>query len=208
VSRHSPAPTPRFSPRHLLMNIYLETERLRLRQFTSADADLLIELDSDPEVMRYLTGGVPTSPARIRTAVLPGFLAWHARSPHYGFWVAEHSATGEFLGWFHLRPPQDPRADDDALLRGALEVGYRLLRRVWGRGYATEGTQALVDRAFREFQAPRVIAYTMAANGASRRVMQKAGLSLARVIPGNDSVPGAEFDEVIYALSREEWLRG
>lgn len=187
------------------MQLYLETDRLRLRQFTRDDADLLIELDSDPDVMRYLTGGIPTPAARIREVVLPDFLAWYARSPHYGYWAAEQRATDAFLGRFHLRPPLDPDAAADAWLCGALEVGYRLVRRAWGNGYATEGTRALVDRAFREYQAPRVVALTMAANGASRRVMEKSGLHWVSTIPAEQGVPDRAFDEVVYALSRDDW---
>jgi RimJ/RimL family protein N-acetyltransferase len=187
------------------MHVHLETPRLRLRRFTGGDAERLIELDSDPEVMRYLTGGVPTPPARIRDVVLPDFLAWYARSPDYGYWAAEHRVTGEFLGWFHLRPPRDPAAAEDPLLRDALELGYRLRRSAWNKGYATEGARALVNRAFRELDAPRVIAYTMAQNAASRRVLEKAGLRLARIGPGHPRRPGREYDEMLYVVSRDEW---
>src|SRR5437899_11798416 len=103
------------------MNVFLETERLVLREFTADDLDDLAELDSDPEVMRYLTGGTPTPRERIQSEILPAFLAYHARSRSSGFWAAIERSTGRFIGWFHLRPA--PGAPP-----GETELGYRLLR--------------------------------------------------------------------------------
>ena len=86
-----------------------ETARLRLRHFTERDLDCLVALDSDPEVMHFITGGVATSRAEIEQEVLPAFLGYHSRGSRYGFWVAEERITGSFLGWFHLQIPQRVR---------------------------------------------------------------------------------------------------
>ena len=61
------------------MDVFLETDRLVLRQFTAADLDNLVELDSDPDVMRYITGGRPTPREHVRDEVLPAFLAYYER---------------------------------------------------------------------------------------------------------------------------------
>lgn len=103
------------------MQIFLETERLILRRFTADDADLLVELDSDPEVLRYVTGGPPTPREEIEGDILPHFLRYYELGDRYGFWAAIEKATGEFLGWFHFRPL--PGADEDEP-----ELGYRLRR--------------------------------------------------------------------------------
>ena len=89
------------------MLTFLETERLLLRQFTRDDADLLVELDSDPRVMRYITGGIPTSRGEIEGDFLPAFLDYYQRFPGYGFWAALEKTTGEFLGLVPL--PAGPR---------------------------------------------------------------------------------------------------
>ena len=137
--------------------VYLETERLVLRRFTADDLDDLVALDGDPAVMRYITGGPPTPRDEMRDDYLPAWLAYYDRGDRYGFWAAIERETGAFLGWFHLRPlPEDP--DDEP------ELGYRLVRSAWGRGYATEGSRALVDKAFAELGARRVHASTMAVN--------------------------------------------
>ena len=182
------------------MDVFLETDRLVLRRFTGADLDLLVDLDGDPEVMRYITGGRPTSREELRDEVLPALLRYYQRSPGYGFWAAVEKATGQFLGWFHLRPPEGTSPDEP-------ELGYRLRRSAWGKGYATEGSRALIRVAFTELGARRVYAETMAVNLGSRRVMEKAGLRLVRTFhqPWPDRIEGDEHGDVEYALTRAEW---
>jgi RimJ/RimL family protein N-acetyltransferase len=182
------------------MAAYLETERLQLRRFTADDADLLVELDADPVVMRFITGGRPTPRAEIETEILPWWLGYYESAPGYGFWAAIEKASSAFIGWFHLRPADDERPDEP-------ELGYRLLASAWGKGYATEGSLALIERAFRELGAERVTAGTMAVNSASRRVMEKAGLRYVRTFHGEwpDKIDGDEHGDVEYALTRAEW---
>ena len=71
------------------MQIFLETGRLRLRQFTAADEDNLFELNSDPEVMRYINGGEPTPRAQIRDEILPFHARYYEKFPGFGTWAAE-----------------------------------------------------------------------------------------------------------------------
>ena len=85
------------------MHILLETGRLRLRRFVPADADLLVALDADPEVMRYITYGQPTPLATYVETYLPRWFAIYRAQPGLGYFAAERRDTGEFLGWFHLR---------------------------------------------------------------------------------------------------------
>jgi len=182
------------------MQVFLETDRLILRRFTADDADLLVELDADPEVMRYINGGEPTSRAEVVDEVLPAFLGYYKRYPGYGFWAAIEKSTGEFLGWFHFRPKEGGFADEP-------ELGYRLQRSAWGQGYATEGSRALIDKGFAEFGVQRVFAETMAVNTGSRRVMEKSGLRFVRTFHAQWPVriPGDEHGDVEYALDRDEW---
>lgn len=180
--------------------VFLETDRLLLRRFTPADVDLLVELDSDPEVMRYITGGRATSREEIESEVLPAFLAYYRRFAGFGFWAAIEKASGTFLGWFHFRPRDGHDPDE-------VELGYRLRRSAWGKGYATEASRALVEKGFAELGVRRVTAEAMAVNGASRRVMEKAGLRYVRTFhqPWPDRIEGDEQGDVEYALTREEW---
>ncbi|MGC5308597.1 GNAT family N-acetyltransferase [Micromonospora zamorensis] len=174
------------------------TERLRFRRLTMADVDALVDLDSDPEVMRFLSGGVATPLATIRDVQLPRLLAQYERHPGLGRWAALDQGTGDFLGWFAL----DPSADGTEA-----ELGYRLRRSTWGIGLATEGSRALVRYAFDAVGVRRVWAETMTVNDRSRRVMAKAGLRYLRTfhLQWDDPIPGTEHGEVEYELRAEEW---
>jgi RimJ/RimL family protein N-acetyltransferase len=89
--------------------IVLETERLRLRRFVPDDLERLVELDSDPAVMRYISYGIPTPRERYAQEILPRWFALYAETPMLGYWAAETRIDGEFVGWFHLRPDRiDP----------------------------------------------------------------------------------------------------
>jgi RimJ/RimL family protein N-acetyltransferase len=177
---------------------FLETERLILRRLVPADAELLFDLDSDPEVRRYVHAGAPDL-ERIRAEILPRMCADYGADR--GFWAAELKPEREFVGWFHLRP------EDGS---GDAEVGYRLRRAVWGRGLATEGVRALVDVALAEPATARVIAVTLVANGASRRVLEKVGFERAEEFvyeppPHAEAPPDEERRRAYrYVLTRSE----
>src|ERR1700689_1743727 len=184
------------------MQVFLETDRLVLRRFTLADVDNLVNLDADPDVMRFVTGGIPTSREEIEHEFLPAFLGYYERYEGFGFWAAIEKATGEFLGWFHFRP-------DENCAPGEVVLGYRLRKSAWGKGYATEGSRALIRKGFTEFGVQRVVAEAMAVNTASRRVMEKAGLTLVRTFrqPWPGPIEGREFGDVEYALDKADWQR-
>ena len=80
------------------VQIYLETERLILRRFIQADVGNLVDLDGDPEVLRYINGGFPTPRDMIEREILPRFLSFYDRYVGYGYWAAIEKASGQFLG--------------------------------------------------------------------------------------------------------------
>jgi RimJ/RimL family protein N-acetyltransferase len=182
------------------VRIILQTQRLTLRQLTEDDTDNLFVLNSDPEVMRYLTGGRPTPREVIRDEVIPFHCAVYERLDRLGTWAAESRTSGEFLGWFHFRPGADADVTN-------IDLGYRLRRSAWSRGYATEGSLALINMGFTDLGVVRVFGHTMAVNTRSRRVLEKCGLTLVRttLYDGPDVIEGAEQGEVEYALTRPEW---
>jgi RimJ/RimL family protein N-acetyltransferase len=183
------------------VGVYLKTARLILRQFTPKDVENLWELDSDPEVTRHLTGGQSTPYEVIRNEEIPYFLTFYREHCGLGWWAAELKETGEFIGWFHLKP--------DLLDSEALEIGYRLKRTAWSNGYATEVVTDLVRKAFEELGASRVTAYTRPENEASLRVMQKAGLRYARTFVSDSPGRWRHGRETVeYALSKREFEFG
>ena len=128
-------------------------------------------------------------------------MSYYERFAGYGFWAVEERSSNEFIGWFHLRPRPDSPVKDP-------ELGYRLRRSAWGKGYGTEGSRALVDSAFRDHGAPRVYAETMVVNAASQAVMRKAGLRHIRTFHQDwpESIPGDEHGDCEFAITRDEWL--
>lgn len=170
-----------------------------LRRLVPGDLDHFAALDADPEVMRYLTGGLPSTRDEVERYFV-GLLSDRGRAPGHGVFAAEDRADGAFLGWFALQsaPGSGPARP---------ELGYRMVRSAWGRGLATEGAIALVDLGFTRLGAERVHAETMAVNRASRRVMEKAGLRYVRTfhLVWDDPIPGTEHGEVEYAVTLSQW---
>nr|WP_310431365.1 GNAT family N-acetyltransferase [Streptomyces sp. 3330] len=184
------------------MDTYLETERLILRRFTPDDADLLIELDGDAAVMRYLTGGEPTAPEIVRERHLPNIIAGYERwRGDLGLFAAQEKDGGAFIGWFCLRPePQGPLDE--------VELGYRLRQAAWGKGYATEASRALLGKAFTALGVRVVWAETMTVNRASRNIMEKLGMTLVDTLPtpaDMERVEGSEHGGVRYEITKEQW---
>lgn len=173
------------------MNAVFETPRLLLRHVTEADAPLLFELDRDPEVMRYI-GPAPAAALgdyaeRIRTV----YFGQYERNPRRGLFAAIEKTTGEFLGWFILRPAtgHSLAASLGWVRDDEIEIGYRLKRAAWGRGLATEGAAVLVADGLADPTVRRVVACALVTNGASCRVLGKVGLRRTGEVP----LPG--FDD-------------
>jgi [ribosomal protein S5]-alanine N-acetyltransferase len=145
---------------------WLETLRLALREFVPEDIDDLYRLDGDPRVMRFFGDG-KAAPRQATAAAMRRILRYPRLYPDLGIWYATRRDTGAFIGWFTLK--YAGRSPD-------VEVGYRLLHRAWGKGFATEGATALVHYGFDDLGLHRIIGVTHPDNVASQRVLMKAGL--------------------------------
>jgi ribosomal-protein-alanine N-acetyltransferase len=179
----------------------VQSSRLSLRDVTLADAAALFELDRDLEVMRFLGGVRAGASVDDMRALLAGRIAGYARSPGLGLGSCFLSPSGEFIGWFMLRRRKyRPYDANGALLDPTedAELGYRLARRFWGQGYATEMSRALVRHGLEQLALPRIVAFVDAEHVASVRVLQKAGFShVGRARYGTD-------DEELYRVDAPE----
>jgi RimJ/RimL family protein N-acetyltransferase len=193
----------------------VHTDRLLLVPLADRHLELEVELDSDPEVLRYISGRAHTREEV--AASHSARMALGGKVPGLGYWIAfgtdggvrgsarpEAEATGEFLGLMMLPPAHGPDQPDDPTVA---DLGYRLLRRCWRQGLATEASRALLRHAFETVGMRRVIAQTMAVNAASRGVMAAAGLRYVRTYhPGFDEpLPGSEQGEVEYEMTAADW---
>ncbi len=144
----------------------------------------------------------------IEDDILPAFMSYYSRFEGYGFWAAIEKTAGEFIGWFHFRPLPGSPLDEP-------ELGYRLRRKTWGKGYGTEGSRALIQKGFADLGVRRVVASTYQDNLASRRVMEKSGMSLVRTYRLSPEELLEQFgvtapelfdgDDAEYAISKAEW---
>jgi RimJ/RimL family protein N-acetyltransferase len=171
------------------MNAGVETERLFLRLATLDDVDLLLEINDDPEVMRYLTGGPPQPRVDVEAVI--------GNNPS-SRWIAFERATGELVGWFGLKPVPEP---------SERELGYRMRRVMWGKGYATEAARALLAVGFGDLGLARVWAKAMTVNERSRAVMERLGMRYVRTFFADypEFVEGDQYGEVEYEILASEW---
>ncbi len=177
------------------MTWYLETERLQLRAIDNSDAEHLFELNRDPEVMRYL--GKEYNTIEGAREALKLVVARNERYQNQlGLFAAFVRENGAYIGWFILRPERE-KPDD---LQN-LEIGYRLLKSAWGKGYGTEASKALFEKARVDFKARRIYAVAMKDNRASRNIMEKIGLKFVKYFthPSDQSRPdGDVLYEIIF----------
>ena len=180
----------------------LHTERITLVPLADGHLEWEAELDSDPEVMRYLSGRASTreeveSSHAIRMAAAQ-------KVDGLGFWIG--LVDDEFVGWWILQPAHGPDQPDD---RDVADLGYRVLRRYWRKGLASEGSRELVRYGFDDIGLNRIIGQTLTVNAASRAVMERVGLTYVRTFATSMTAPaeGIEQGEVEYELTREQWER-
>lgn len=167
--------------------IILTTDRQTLRLLLPDDAESMFALNADPDVMRYVPDSAWASVEDARS-----FLVRYQdvyRSDGFARWAAIETATSTWLGWCGLRRQTDEQVD----------VGYRYLKRAWGRGFATEAARASVEYGFRTLGLERIIARAEPANTASLRVIAKLGLKFER----REIDFGKEVE--VWAASRRDW---
>lgn len=180
----------------------LETDRLILRPWLDMDREPFAAMSTDPEVMAHLLAF--PSPAAIDNWITrqQAHLATHG----FCLWVVESQATGEFMGAAGLL-----RVGYDAHFTPAVEVGWRLARRFWGKGHAPEAAGAAIRFGFEHFRIQEVVANTAPINFNSRRVMEKLGMSHDAADDFEHPLMDAENPlrkQVLYRLPRERWLKG
>lgn len=170
------------------MSYLFETERLRLREFNFDDAANLYQLNLDPDVIRY-TGDPPFE--SVETARLFIYNYKDYKLNGYGRWAIELKSDGSFIGWSGLKLNEFNDVD----------LGYRLHKSAWGKGYATEAANACIKYGFEKLGHPRIIARVAKENPASIRVIEKLGLIFYK--EGECKT----FDNAnYYEISRDQYL--
>jgi RimJ/RimL family protein N-acetyltransferase len=175
----------------------IETERLRLRNWTAADIDPFVRHTNTEPVMRWL-GGVKTA-EQLASVVRDRFMVWQEQRGHT-FWVAERKEDQAFLGFCGLKIADDAGSP----VEGNVEIGWRFREDVWGQGYAREAAVASLDHAFGTLAVPQVVALTVEGNAPSWGLMERLGMTRRPDLDyaGPDWAEGVV---IAYLIRREEW---
>jgi RimJ/RimL family protein N-acetyltransferase len=168
----------------------IETARVYLRPFTFDDLDAFSVIGSDPDVMRYIGAGKPLSREETQ-ARLSGIIE-HRKKHGFGVWAAVDRSNGALMGYCGLQFLDNT---------SEVEVGYRLARRFWGMGLASEAARASLRYGFGELGLDRIVAVVQPGNIASQRVLEKIGLTYVK----NARFYNSEVK--YYAITREEYQR-
>ena len=173
----------------------IETERLLLRGWRDGDVEPYARLCADPEVMRFIGDGSTLTLEQSAEQISRFLRHWEERG--FGLWALEERESGAFVGFAGLVHQEEWTEGEHRT-----EVGWRLDRAFWGRGLATEAAKASVSHGLEHIGLERIIRIIQPDNGASRRVAEKAGLTLRGETRWRDT------PVVWYAIDRGEWEAG
>ncbi|TAL41939.1 MAG: N-acetyltransferase [Chitinophagaceae bacterium] len=157
------------------MNVIIETDRLYLRTFTSADAHLIYELNLDPEVTRYTYDpirDIAHAKEILEQVILPQYFLYN-----HGRWAMHLKQGLEFIGWCGLKYRKE---------QNEIDLGYRLIKKFWGNGYATEAAHACIKYGFEKLHLKRIVGRAETGNIGSCKVLEKCGMQFI----GDEEVDG------------------
>jgi ribosomal-protein-alanine N-acetyltransferase len=152
------------------MKIFIETKRLILREILPTDVDGLFELDSDPEVHKYL-GNKPVKDKNQIIDII-NFIRQQYKDNGIGRWAIIDKKTNNFIGWSGIKLVTELTNNH----QNYYELGYRLIKRYWGQGIATETAVASLEFAFDKLKTDEVYAIADCKNDGSNKILQKVGL--------------------------------
>ena len=180
----------------------LTTQRLILRNWEEKDRDLFHEINADPVVMEFF----PFLRSRAQSDELFDRLRGIIAQTGLGFFALADRETDTAMGFCGLSRTTklEPFVAD-----GTVEIGWRLARRHWGRGYITEAAECLLAFGFTEKALPEIISFAVATNTRSTAVMQRIGMVAAPErdfdMPGIEDARAELRPHVVYALDRGTW---
>ena len=154
------------------MKARLETDRLNLRAFTLDDIHAAYEMDRDPEVNRYTGEKGVQSIDDMRQRILHHVIGDYEKHG-FGRFAVDEKSSGDFIGFAGLK--YLPEMDE-------VDIGYRFVRRCWGKGIATEAGEAVMDYGWGTLGLKRIIGLVLEGNRASIRVLEKLGLQFEKMI--------------------------
>ena len=165
------------------MKIFVETERLILRELLPSDASGMLALDSNPSVLQFIGIQPITDLLACKRSIR--FVRDQYERNGIGRWAVTLKETQAFIGWSGLKFMDDVTINNKS---NFYDLGYRFLENYWGKGYGYEAAQACVNYGLMNLALPKISAHLDARNEASRRILQKCGFQYINTFL-EDSVP-------------------
>lgn len=177
----------------------LETVRLLLRQWKENDFPLFSSLNADPIVMEYFPGTLSEEESNIEARIIQSLIAERG----WGFWAVEEKVSKNFIGFVGLHTPEL-----ELPFSPCVEVGWRLAKEYWGKGYATEAANEALNYAFNKLCLEEVYSFTSVGNSRSRSVMERLRMLNTNQNFDHPGVPegNAHREHVLYKITKTEWL--
>lgn len=147
-----------------------ETERLQLRQWRPEDRAPFATLNADAQVMEFFPSTLDKATSDAMADRCQSLIAERG----WGLWAVELKATGQFIGFVGLNIPAY-----ELPFSPCVEIGWRLAKDFWGKGYATEAAKCALQVGFEQLELPEIVAFTTITNRRSRAVMERLGMELS-----------------------------
>ena len=178
-------------------NYAIVTARLGLRTWLPKDTTPFVEMNADPEVMRFF----PKTLSRLETESFIKIIEEHFQEKGYGLFAVDELASHRFIGFIGLHT-----AMFESTFTPCVEEGWRLDRRFWGNGYASEGAAACLRHGFEKLGLTEILSFTSAVNHRSVAVMKRIGLRY-RMDFGHPKIDPKHqlFPHVLYGLTQVEY---
>ncbi|HHL32877.1 MAG TPA: N-acetyltransferase [Desulfobulbaceae bacterium] len=178
--------------------IELETDRLKMRQWKKDDRPLFAALNADPVVMEYFPAVLDKSESNAMAERIQQLISRRG----WGFWAVEEKTSHAFIGFVGLHVPTA-----ELPCSPCIEIGWRLMREFWGKGYATEAARAALQVAFKQLDIEEVFAFTPVGNARSRAVMERLHMENTQQNFEHPAIPEGHLlrEHVLYRLSWERW---
>ena len=178
----------------------LQTNRLKLRQWKDSDLITFAKLSADPEVMRFYPSTLNKNESDDLACKIKGLIAKRG----WGFWAIEELKTEKFIGFVGLHEPTY-----DLPVTPCVEIGWRLAKEYWGKGYATEASNISLDFAFNKLNLDKIYSFTSVANIKSRAVMERIGMVNINKNFEHPNIPKGHVlrEHVLYRITQDEWQK-
>ncbi len=184
----------------MTMPTEIQTDRLLLRQWRSTDLPAFRAMSACDEVMKYF----PNKLSATESDALADRLSKLISSRGWGLWAVEERSSKKFIGFTGLH-----QAPEALPFSPALEIGWRLSKESWGKGFATEAAKAALDFAFKKLESQEIVSFTSLNNLASQRVMQRIGLENTESNFLHPNIPADSplKEHVLYKITSKQWAQ-